>query len=328
MLRYSLVLIAGLVVAGSAEAATWADGLFDELSKDFGSVPRGPAQKHDFRVVNKSKQAVNISSVKVSCGCLTAYASPKTFLQPGEETTIVTSMDTTRFTGAKSVTVYVQFDRPNFEEVRLWVQANGRNDFMLSPDTFTLGQAKRGTAPAVTVRVTFYGNKDAKIESAKGESNYVQPTIKEVHRLDTGEVAYDVTAKIRADTPVGKWYTDVWVKTNIASMTQVRVPLTVEVESPLTISPSVLALGSVKKDNEEVRRIIVRGVKPFTIKEIKGTDAIVEVKPTSKEAREVHVLSVKTKSAKAGTLDRALRIITDLKADGEIDFKVQANITE
>jgi hypothetical protein len=328
MLRYSLVLIAGFSVAGSAGAATWADGLFDELSKDFGSVPRGPAQKHNFRVVNKTKQAVNISTVRVSCGCLTAYASPKTFLQPGEETTIVTTMDTTRFTGAKSVTVYVQFDRPNFEEVRLWVQANGRNDFMLTPDTFAMGQAKRGTAPTSTVRVTIYGNKDAKIESAKGESNYVVPVVKEVHRLDTGEVAYDITAKLRADTPVGKWYTDVWVKTNIASMTQVRVPLTVEVESPLTITPSVLALGAVKKDEEAVRRIILRGVKPFTIKEIKGADATIEVKPANKDAREVHVLSVKTKSGKVGTLDRSLKVITDLKTDGEIDFKVQATITE
>jgi hypothetical protein len=328
MSRYSLVLIAGLVVAGSAGAATWADGLFDELSKDFGSVPRGPAQKHNFRLVNKTKQAVNISNVKVSCGCLTAYASPKTYLQPGEETTIITSMDTTRFTGAKSVTVTVTFDRPNFEEVRLWVQANSRNDFMVTPDTFGLGQVKRGTTPTATVRVTFYGNSSARIESAKGESNYVQPVIKEVHRLDTGEVAYDVTAKLRADTPVGKWYTDVWVKTNILTMPQVRVPLTVEVESPLTISPPVLALGSLKKENEEVRRIIVRGAQPFTIKEIKGTDGVVEVKPASKEAREVHVLSVKTRPGKAGAIDRTLRVITDLKADGEIDFKVQANVTD
>jgi hypothetical protein len=326
MLRFSLVLTAGFCLAGSAGAATWADGLFDELSKDFGSVQRGPAQKHSFRVVNKTKQPVNISSVGVSCGCLTAQASPRTFLQPGEETTVVVSMDTTRFTGAKSVTVYVRFDRPNFEEVRLWVQANSRNDFTVSPDTLTMGQVKRGTAPASTVRVTFYGNRDAKVLSAKGESNYVQPAVKEVHRLDTGEVAYDLTVKLRGDTPVGKWYTDVWVKTNIATMPQVRVPLTVEVESPLTVSPSFVAVGPVKKDAEAVRRIIVRGVKAFTIKEVKGADAVLEVKPSSKEAREVHVLTVRLKSAQPGKIDRSLRVITDLKDDGEIDFRVQAEV--
>src|SRR5262245_49411597 len=107
MLRYSLVLMAGFCVAGSATAGPWADGLFDELSKDFGSVPRGPTQKHQFRVANKTKYAVNISGVRVSCGCVTAFAQ-KPLLQPGEETHIVALMDTTRFTGAKSVTIYVQ----------------------------------------------------------------------------------------------------------------------------------------------------------------------------------------------------------------------------
>src|SRR5262245_59620649 len=324
MLRYSLVLLAGLGMAGAAPAATWADGLFDELSKDFGSVPRGPMLRHQFRVVNKTKQPVNISSVRVSCGCVTASAL-KTFLNPGEETAIDTQMDTTRFTGSKTVTIFVQFDRPNFEEVRLWVQANGRNDFTLSPDTLAYGQVKRGSPAAATVRVTFYGNSKARIESAKGESNYVQPTVKEVRRLDT-QVEYDLAVKLRGDTPVGKWYTDVWIKTNVVGMTQVRIPLTVEIESPLTISPAVVDMGAVKANEESVRRIIIRGVRPFTVKEVKGVDGAVVVNPASREAREVHVLAVKLKSDKAGALDRTLRVVTDLKDDNEIDFRVQAQV--
>ena len=38
MLRYTLVLAAGLWAAGTSSAGTWADGLFEELSKDFGCV--------------------------------------------------------------------------------------------------------------------------------------------------------------------------------------------------------------------------------------------------------------------------------------------------
>src|SRR5215468_834225 len=123
MLRYSLALVMALGVASSASAGTWAQGLFDELSKDFGSVPRGPLLTHHFRVVNRTKQAVNISSVRVSCGCVTAMAM-KTYLAPGEETTIYATMDSTRFTGPKAVTIFVQFDSPSFDEVRLTVQAN------------------------------------------------------------------------------------------------------------------------------------------------------------------------------------------------------------
>jgi hypothetical protein len=325
MLRYSLVLIAGIWAAGSAGAATWAEGLFNELSKDFGSVPRGPAQRHDFRVVNNTRGPVNISSVRVSCGCVSASALPRTFLKPGEETFIRAQMDTTRFIGPKSVTIYVQFDRPRFDEVHLTVQANGRNDFNLSPETLAFGQIKRGTTPAASVSVTFYGNAEAAIVSAKGESNYIQPSVVESRRTET-EVVYTITARLRSDTPVGKWYTDVWLSTNLPSVPQMRVPLTVEIESLLTVSPSVVSLGLLKNEGESERRVIVRGVQPFRITGVRGSDENLVVRDTTSEAREVHVLTIKYRagSGSTGTLDRTLRVVTDLKEDNEIDFRVNA----
>jgi hypothetical protein len=326
MLRYSLVLVAGLSVAAHASAAGGANDYFDELSKDFGSVPRGPTLTHHFRVVNKTRQQMIISSVRVSCGCLTASAV-KTDLRPGEETSILAKMDTSRFIGPRTVTVYVQFSQPNFEEVRLWVSGNARTDFTLSPDGLTFGQVKRGSEPVLSVNVTFYGHNGAKITSAKGESNYIQPTFAEVRRTDY-EVVYKVTTTLRHDTPVGKWYTDVWLKTSIASLPQIRVPLTVDIESPLTVSPGLLSLGTVKSDSENQRRVIVRGVKPFKITSVKGGDEVVKVTTPTGEAREVHVLTIKIKPGKAGTLDRTLRVITDLKEDNEIDFKVNAVVGE
>ena len=58
--RFSLVVLLGLCTAGSA-SASWADALFDELSRDFGSVPRGPTLTHPFRLVNKTNQRVHNS---------------------------------------------------------------------------------------------------------------------------------------------------------------------------------------------------------------------------------------------------------------------------
>lgn len=326
MLRYSLVIVAGFwAAAGAASAGTWGDRLFDDLSKDFGSVPRGPTLTHHFQVTNNTKNVVRMSSVRVSCGCVSATALQGT-LNPGESTTIVAKMDTTRFTGPKTVTIYVQFDMPNFDEVRLWVQANGRNDFALTPDTIAFGQIKRGTGPVSSVKVKFYGNADAKITSVKGESNYVQPAVTEVSR-NGGEVEYELKTKLRADTPVGKWYTDVWIKTNIPTMEQVRVPLTVEVESPLTVSPSVLSLGTIKASDDTKRKIIVRGASPFKITNVKGADASTEVEYDGKKSREVHVLTVKVKPGMGGKLDKVLRVVTDLKIDGEIDVRVQGVVT-
>jgi hypothetical protein len=324
MLRYSLVLVAGFWVAGSAGAATWADGLFAELSKDFGSVPRGRTLTHSFRIVNNTRSTVSIGNVRVSCGC-TSTALASSLLKPGEATTLTATMDTTRFIGPRMVTIYVQFERPHFEEVRLWVQANARTDFSVTPEALGFGQIKRGTAPASSVSVTFYGISDARVLSLRPESNYIQVSAVETSRQDA-EVVYTVTARLRADTPVGKWFTDVWLKTNLANMPQIRVPLTVEVESPLTISPSVVSLGLLHADGESERRVIVRGIKPFRITKVKGGDATLEVKTNSSEAREVHVLTVKLKPGAPGTLDRTLRVVTDMAEDNEIDFHVSASV--
>src|SRR5579875_1097853 len=200
MLRYGLVMAAVLGTAGPALSATWADALFDEFSKDFGSVPRGPMLTHAFRVVNNTRGDVNISEVRVSCGCVSAIAL-QGHLKPGEATHIVARMDTTRFTGLRSVTIYVQFDQPAFEEVRLTVQANGRNDFTVTPDTLAFGQLKRGGTPSASVLLAFYGNPETRVTEARCESNYIQARVQEVRRSDT-EVTYQISARLRADAPV------------------------------------------------------------------------------------------------------------------------------
>jgi Protein of unknown function (DUF1573) len=323
MLRYSCVVVLGLLAAGPA-SASWADGLFDELSKDFGSVPRGPSVSHPFRVKNNTKGDVNISpNVRVSCGCTTAWAV-KSHLAPGEETAIMAQMDTTRFSGPKTVTIFVKFDAPSNEEVRLWVTANGRSDFTLSPEGFAFGQVKRGTTPEASVTVTIYGG-DVKVMEAKAESNYVKTAITEA-RGENGAVSYVIKAKMRADTPVGKWYSDVWLKTNNASLTQIRVPLNVEIEAPLSLTPDAVALGTVQVDGEAERRVILRGVQAFKIARIEGVDDQLTAKDNTDESKPVHVLTVKLKPVKAGEFSRKIHIVTDLKEDNAVDFQVTAAV--
>jgi hypothetical protein len=319
-----LVLLACLGAAGPAAAATWADQLFDELSKDFGSVPRGPTLTHHFRVVNKTNVPVNISGLRVSCGCVTPSAL-KYYLAPGEETAIVAQMDTTRFIGPKTVTIYVQFDRPSYEEVRLWVQANGRNDFNVNPDTLAFGQVKRGSTPANVVAITFYGNSDSRITEVKSESNYVLPSVREVRRLDS-EVTYELIAKLRHDVPVGKWYTDIWMKTNNPEMPQVRVPLTVQIESALSITPDAISLGAIRANGESERRVILRGVKPFRIVRVQGTDKNLQVRDNTLDSKPVHILTVKLHAQQPGQLQRMLRILTDMPGDNRVDLRVSASV--
>jgi hypothetical protein len=307
-------------------AATGADAMFAELAKDFGSVPRGPTLSHPFRLTNNTNTPVHIASVRVSCGCVTASAV-RYDLAPGESTVIQAYMDTQRFLGVKSVTIYVQFDQPHWQEVRLRVQANSRDDVTVTPDNFAFGQVKRAKMPSVSVNITFYGGDQWQIVEVQPESNYIQTSLKELRR-DTGEVTYQVTAELRSDVPTGKWYSDVWLRTNNPMMPRVRVPLTVAIESSLSTSSTTVALGKVKPGGEVERKLIVRGVKPFRITKVQGTDDQLTVKDSTTDSKPVHVLTVTLKPKVEGDVNRRLKIITDLPEEGEIEFQAQAQVVQ
>ncbi len=325
MFRYSFALVAGIVMAAPALAGTWAEGMFDEYSKDFGSVPHGQVLTHPFTIKNNTSQTVTVSGVRVSCNLCTSATVAKGQLKPGEETAVNVRMDSGKFYGVKTVYVYVTFSEPQFEEVRLWIQANSREDINLTPDSLAFGRVRHGEAATKTVAITFYGGVPSEITEAQGESNYVQPKVSAA-RKGGSEVTYDLTVKLRSDTPVGKWYTDVWVKTNNPSLPRVRVPLTVEIEPSITVNTTTVALGEVKVGETAERKLVVRGSVPFKITAIKGDGDGLEVKDNSAEAREQHVLTVRLKGGKAGEFDRNVTILTDIKNEGEVAFHAKGQV--
>lgn len=326
MRRYGwLVAVVWASAAGNADASSWADGMFEELSRDFGSVPRGQVLTHPFRLINNTKQTVHISGVRVSCTACTTARSLQTTLAPGQETAILVNMDTRRFSNTRSVTVYVAFDQPRFEEVRLWVQANSREDVAVQPDALAFGRIKRGSSPTTSVTVSFLGSDAYAVEEVRSTSNYIQPSCKLIRR-EGGEVSYQLSATLRPDAPAGKWFTDIWLKTNSPAMPRVRIPLTVEIESALSVSPNAVALGQVKAGTETDRKVVIRGIRPFRITGISGTDDQISVRDSASESQRVHVLTVTLRPLGAGELTKIIRIHTDLKTGGEIEFAAQAQV--
>ena len=327
MYRYSLLLVALVGIAGQAQAQHKADGLFEELSRDFGSAPQGQTLMHPFRIVNNTKQPVHIANVRVSCGRCSAARALKTSLQPGEETAIIAEMFTSQFSGSKTITIFVMFDQPRFEEVRLWIQANSRQDVTYAPGNgIEFGRVKRGTKAESKVSISFLGGSQIKVQEPKSDSNYVVPSLKEVQGAN-GETIYEVTAKLRDDTPAGKWYTDIWLATNNNAMPKLRVPVTVEVEAALSVNPSTVSLGQVKAGTETERKVIIRGARPFRIIGITGTDKELQVRQTSNDSKSVHVLTVTLNPMEPQDLfSHRITVRTDLKNGGEIAFDAQFQV--
>jgi hypothetical protein len=312
-----------LGAAGSV-SASWSDSMFEELHRDFGTVPRGPTLTHPFRLTNKTNTPIHIANVRVSCGCTSATALQDE-LAPGQSTAILANMDTRRFIGTKSVTIYVSFDRPQWDEVHLVVSANSRDDVLLTPDSLAFGQMRRGNSPTSNLSVSFLGNSQWRITEVHSESNYVVPQLKETRR-DDGEVVYQLAAHIREDVPVGKWYTDIWLTTNNPSTPRVRVPLTVEVQTALTVSPPTAALGQIKTGETVERKVVVRGAKPFRVIGVRGVDNQITIQDNAKEPKPLHVLTVKFKASKVGDQNFNIHVFTDMREDSEVEFQAKASV--
>lgn len=321
MYRLGFALLIGTCLITPVGAAEGLAALFDTQSHDFGNVPVGPTIQHGFTLKNTTKHTLQIGGMRVSCGCTTPSISATT-IPPGKTAVLTASMDTRRFVGPKSVTIFVQFTQPHFEEVRLVVSAVGRTDVALNPDRLEFGTIRRGSPNSVTTNVTLANG--MQMTEASCESGYVLLSVSAPKQTAYG-LSYDVTAHLRTDIPVGKWYTDVWVKTN--TNMRLRIPLTVEVQPNLSIAPSVVQFDAAKVGEPVKKAIVVKGSKPFRILEVKGNDGVIQASAASDEPKTTHLVTVTFNPGREGNYAKSLEIITDLKEEGKVSLPVTGKAT-
>jgi hypothetical protein len=299
--------------------------LFAEVSKDFGSVPRGTLLTHHFKLTNPTTAPLRVAGLRTSCQCVTV-AVERPELPPGESTAVLVTIDTRKFSGAKSFTVYVLFDRPFVEEAQLLVHAHSRDDVTLTPGQLAFGRVRKGTGPAASVTIEYRGPAGWEIQGVENDNAYLLPQLQEIGR-GPGVLTYQLTVKLRPDIPVGAWHADVWLKTNDPHTPRIRVPLTVEIEGAITPTPSELVFGRVPAGGRMERRVVLRSMAPFKITQIDGADALFQVEGKSDEAKTVHVLTVTfTAGSSPGEVTRRFRVHTDLPDEGPVEFSAQAQV--
>jgi Protein of unknown function (DUF1573) len=324
MYRYQLVVLWGLCVAGQAAASSSAEKLFDKINQDFGAIPRGQMLKHSFRIVNRTGGRVHIAGVRVSCGC-TAARALQNELEPGAESAILAQMDSRRFSGKKTVTIYVRFDYPRWDEARLSVTANSRDDITVSPESLSFGRIQRGSPASATATVALRGHRHLQLLDSKCASPYVETKTEEQFR-DTDEVRYLITARVRPDLPVGRWHTDVCLTMNDSTAMHIRVPLTVEIEPALSVSPLVAEFGELGLGDEAERKVVIRSAKAFRITSVGPSDRTLRCHDNQPGAKLVHVLTIRYTPSQPGVLDKTLNIATDTNEEAKLVVRASVGV--
>jgi Protein of unknown function (DUF1573) len=268
----------------------WAKDMFDSLSHDFGTVAQGADVNFRFKVHNLYKNDVRIASVTTSCGC-TAPRFDNTPFKSHEFSYIDISMDTHKFQHEKSSTVTVTFDQPQYAVINIPVKVYIRTDVVLTPGSINFGAVDRGSAQERKVELQYAGDPNWKITNVVTNNEYLKATVKETMRDNYNRVGYDLIVSLSPKAPAGSLRQQLTLTTNDQAG-QIPVLVQARVEADVTVTPSIVQLGSVAPGTETVKTVLLRGHNPFVIEKVECESAhgMFKMPQLTKDAKTVHIL--------------------------------------
>jgi len=313
----ALVLL--LMASSQASAQEWARKMFETTTHEFGSVPRGSKAQFRFVLENKYKEEVHIVGVRSSCGCTTPQIETQT-LKTYEKGAIIATYNTNSFTGAKSATVTVTFDKPYYAEVQLNVSGFIRTDVVLTPGGVEFGTVDSGVALKKTIQITHTGDSSWRITAIKSPNAHLTAEAfepEEARSRQNGVVQYNLTVKLDDKTPVGYVKDTLIVETSERSGGTFAVEVEGRVVPELSVSPASLFLGVLKPGEVVTKSVVVKGKKPFKIVGMEckdGKDCFQFKLP--EESKPLHVIPVTfTAGETPGKVTGKIAITTDRSAD-------------
>ncbi|TWT93356.1 DUF1573 domain-containing protein [Stieleria varia] len=319
LLTLTIACLAGTAVAQApvAQRAQWPDSAFPERNHDFGTVAVASKTEHVFTVFNPLSQRLHLKSVRASCGCTTPIIQTE-YIEPGQAGSILARFNTGTFRGKKGATLTVVIDEPFFTEVQLRVDGYIRSDMVFHPGEISFGKINQGDAATTKTRVLYAGRNDWDIVDVRSNLPWLQPSKTLVSR-GAGRCEYEIAVTVREDAPTGYFQNEIVVITNDTKRPDVPFRVSGQVESPLSISPQAIALGSLKLGQGVSKMLVIEGVSPFTIDSITCEGWDVEFAPTVGEKTRHIVRASFTPTGESGPQKVAVAITT--KGDQSVTAK-------
>jgi hypothetical protein len=252
-----------------AQAADWADKMFDELNHDFGVVARGADARYRLKFTNKYKETVHVASVTTTCGCTAAKPSKDT-LASLESAYIEITMDTKKFQHEKNSSVTVVIDQPLHAEVRIPIKAYIRTDVVLTPGGAEFGGVASGTDWQRTISVAYAGRRDWKIKEVVCKNPNVTASVVETRR-DGGTVNYDLKVIVKGTTaPLGELRDQLTLVTDDAGNPYIPILVAARLEAEYSVYPQTVAFGTLNPGERKSVTVNIRGKKPFLIERVES----------------------------------------------------------
>ena len=317
-------------IAGQATLVRipWSQKLIEsaDTTHDFGAVAAYSKQEHVFKFVNTTDATLNLVYVKASCGCTKPTILTPT-VAPGETAKVLAQFQTRTFRGEKRATVTVQLARVDQQtqrggEVQFSVKGKIRKDVVLDPGSVEFASVSASQVAQQTVKMKYAGSPLWRILNVKSTNPHLAVEAREVSRADNGRVAYDLVVKVMDSMPTGAFQEKLTIFTNDKNTPQ--MPIAVSGRIKPALEASSIQLGIVKQGTKVEKRFVIRGEKPFRIKEILLDSDKVSFTPASGE-KSLHVIPFTVDTSLAQAIRETLTIVTDAPETPmkKVDFNIR-----
>jgi len=319
-----LAVITALAASSPLAAQEWARKMFTVTSHNFGTVAKGSKTEYRFVFRNLYNEDVRVVGVRTSCGCTSPTVTKKE-LKTHETAEVVASFNTRTFLGQHGATLTVTFDKPFSAEVQLRVAGNIRGDVTFDPPFVDFGTIDLGKGAEQQIRVTRIGSSPWEIKDVRSANANFEVALSPAARSGS-RTAYDLTARLKPAAPAGYIKGQLIVVTNDPRATQIPMDVEGRVIAAVTVSPQLLALGSVPAGETVTKNVVIRANREFKITGVFCSDGCLTCEPKTTAAR-VHILPVTFQAGESGgRVERELRIATDLGEGAVPVVTVQAQV--
>jgi hypothetical protein len=331
MRRVMILLATSAVLAARPSAAQpWVDAVLPERQFDFGTVARGSKIHHAFKLINRTNQDLHIATWETKCGCTEVRVGARD-VPPGTQTTIEAVIDTTRFQGFKSSGLTLVLDRPEYARVDLNLTCFIRGDIMFNPGQVDFGIAQRAAQPTVSLTMSYSGGQSNwGVTKMVTQSAYITAKLQEQGRSADGQVTYLLTATLKPTVSSGYFKDEITLFTNDPSSPTIPVSVTANVQSAVSVSPSIINLGHVRVGEVVRKTVLVRSTQaqPFKLTALKASGDELTANPDSDSARPLHMVNVIfTAPKQPGPYNAVFTIVTDLKDEPPAKLTIFATVT-
>lgn len=287
----TLVILTVVIAAGHASADPWAEQMVTARKIDFGVIATGSEARKMIEVRNVYSVPVQISNVSTTCWCSAATTGKKT-IQPGESTYVEVEMNTQKFSRRKDSNLIIQFDSPQFAELRIPITAYIRTDVVITPGMLRFGEVAVGTDGTAVVDIAYAGRSDWNIVDIKFGNKDMKAVLSPPQRA-TGQVKFRLTVTLNRTAKAGRIRDLVTIVTN--DQTNPYVPLMVDgvVASEFNVIPKAIDVGVIPAGKTAMKQIVVKGREPFTIDSVDCEGMADCFKAViSKDARTIHSVPI------------------------------------